>query len=52
MTAGLRQNADQLVAHFLRELRQVLLAQRFDVRWRMDPIQQAPWRTCCCLRRV
>jgi hypothetical protein len=52
MPAGLRQNADQFVANFLRELRQVLFAKRFDVGRRMDPIEQALWRSCCCFRRV
>ena len=45
MPAGLRQNFDEFIAHFLRELRKVFFAQRFDVRWRMDSIEQA-------LRRV
>ena len=31
MAAGLREDADQFVAHFLRELRQVLFAQRLDI---------------------
>ena len=50
MAAGLRQDFDQLVAHFLRELRQILFAQRFDVRRRMDAIEQPRWRRR--LRRV
>ena len=39
MAAGLRKNADQLVAHFLRELRQLLLLQRLDVRRRTNALQ-------------
>jgi hypothetical protein len=39
MTAGLGEHFDQLFAHFLGELRQVLLAQLLDVRRRTDSIQ-------------
>jgi hypothetical protein len=39
MTAGLGENFDQLIAHFLGELRKVLFAQRLDVAWRVDSIQ-------------
>ena len=31
MSASLRKDSDQLIAHFLRQLRQILFAQRFDV---------------------
>ena len=41
MSAGLRKNLDERFAHFLRELRQVLFAQRFDVRGRTDAIEQS-----------
>jgi hypothetical protein len=50
VAAGLRQDLYQLLAHFLRKLRQVLLAQRLYVRRRTDAIEQsggAGW-----LRRV
>src|SRR4029434_10205058 len=40
MTAGLREDLDQLIAHFLRELRKALLRQRFHDRRRMNPIEQ------------
>ena len=53
VSAGLRENPDQFVAYFLRELWQVLLAQSFYVRGRTDSIEQALWRGCRrCLRRV
>src|SRR5262249_36220424 len=32
--AGLRKNFDQLIAHFLSELRQILFTKRLDVGWR------------------
>ena len=41
MSPGLRKNFDQLIAHFLRELEQVLFAQRLDIRGRTDPVEQA-----------
>src|ERR1700731_88170 len=41
MTTSLRQNFDQLVTHFLSELRQILFAQRFDIRGRTYAIKQA-----------
>ena len=41
MAAGLREHFDQLIAHFLRELRKAFLRQRFHVRRRMNPIEQA-----------
>src|SRR6266478_5701274 len=44
MPACLRKDSDQLIAHFLRKLRQILFAQRFDVRGRTDPVEQALWR--------
>ena len=50
VAAGLRQDFYQLIAHFLCELRQILLVQSFYVRRRMDAIEQpdgARW-----LRRV
>ena len=40
MSAGLGENLDQLVAHFLRELRQILFPERFDVRRRTNSIEQ------------
>jgi hypothetical protein len=45
MPAGLRENFDQLIPHFLSELRQILFTKRFDVGWRTDSIKQT-------LRRV
>jgi hypothetical protein len=45
--ARLRENLDQLVAHFLSELRQILLTKRFDVGWRTDSVEQTLW----CARR-
>jgi hypothetical protein len=42
VAAGLRQDFYQFIAHFLCELRQILLAQSFYVRRRMDPVEQ-PW---------
>ena len=47
MPAGLRENLDQLIAHFLRELRQILFTKRFDVGWRTDSIEQTLRRVCC-----
>jgi hypothetical protein len=41
VTACLRKDFYQLVAHFLGELRQILFAQRFDIRGRANAIQQA-----------
>ena len=38
---GLRENFDQVVAYFLRKLRQILFAQCFNVGRRTDSIQQA-----------
>ena len=46
MSAGLRENLDQLIAHFLRELRQILFTKRFDVGWRTDSIEQTLRRVC------
>ena len=46
MPAGLGENLDQFIAHFLRELRQILFAKRFDVGWRMDSIEQTLRRVC------
>ena len=46
MPAGLRENFDQFVAYFLRELRQILFAKCFDVGWRMDSIEQTLRRVC------
>ena len=40
MAAGLREHLDQFIAHFLRELREAFLRQRFDVRRGMNPIEQ------------
>ena len=40
MPAGLRKDSDQFVAHFLRELRQVLFAQRLDVGRRSNAVEQ------------
>src|SRR4029453_741480 len=39
MSSGLRKNFDQLIAHFLRELGQVLFAQRLDIRRRTDRVE-------------
>jgi hypothetical protein len=39
VSPGLRKNFDQLIAHFLCELRKVLFTQCFDVRWRTDPVE-------------
>jgi hypothetical protein len=46
MPAGLRENFDQLIAHFLRELRQILFTKRFDVGRRTDSIEQTLRRVC------
>jgi hypothetical protein len=46
MPAGLRENLDQLIAHFLRELRQILFAKRFDIGRRTDSIEQTLRRVC------
>jgi hypothetical protein len=46
MSSGLRENLDQLIAYFLRELRQILFAKRFDVGWRTDSIEQTLRRVC------
>ena len=46
MAAGLGEDVDQLIAHFLRELRQILFAKRFDVGWRTDSIEQTLRRVC------
>ena len=46
MPAGLRENLDQLIAYFLRELRQILFTKRFDVGWRTDSIEQTLRRVC------
>ena len=40
MSAGLRQNIDELFAHLLRELRQLLFRDRFDVRGRTDSFEK------------
>ena len=40
MTAGLREHLDQLIAHFLRELRETFLRQRLHVGGRMNSIEQ------------
>jgi hypothetical protein len=50
VAAGLRQDFDQFIAHFLRELRQILLAQSFYVCGRMDAVEK-PWGACW-FRRV
>jgi hypothetical protein len=54
MSPGLRKDLDQLIAHFLRELGQILLAQRFDIRRRTDRVEQALGRSSRLgrLRRV
>jgi hypothetical protein len=39
MSTGLGKNFDQLIAHFLRELRQILLAKSLDVSRRADSIE-------------
>src|SRR5205823_14054954 len=41
MPACLRKYSDQLIAHFLRQLRQILFAQRFDIGRRANPVEQA-----------
>src|SRR6266496_1472249 len=46
VSSGLRKNFDQLIAHFLRELGQVLFAQRLDIRGRTDPIEQSRGLGC------
>ena len=50
--AGLRENFDQLIAHFLSELRQILFTKPFNVGWRTDSIEQTLRRVCRlgCLR--
>src|SRR6267154_56031 len=40
MPASLRKDSDQLIANFLRQLRQILFAQRFDIRGRQRPVAQ------------
>ena len=50
MAAGLREDLDQLIAHFLRELREALFRQRFHVGGRMNSIEQTR-RLQRCLRR-
>ncbi len=40
VTAGLREHLDQLVAHFLRELRETFLGQRFHVGRRLNSLEQ------------
>jgi hypothetical protein len=40
MAARLRENLNQHVAHFLRQLWQVLFAQRLDVRRRSNVVEQ------------
>ena len=40
MTAGLRKHFDQLVAHFLCELRQTFLGQRFHVGRRTNSLEE------------
>src|SRR5262249_18072830 len=47
MATGLRENFDQLIAHFLSELRQILFTKRSDVGWRTDSIEQTLRRVCC-----
>ena len=44
MPAGLGKDFDQFVAHLLRQLRQILFAQRFYISGRMDPFEQPRWR--------
>ena len=39
VAAGLGKDLDQFVAHFLRELRQILFLQRFHIRRRTDAIE-------------
>src|SRR5438477_11729320 len=46
MSSRLGKDLDQLIAHFLRELRQILFAQCLDVRWRADPVEQTLWGDC------
>src|SRR6476661_2684856 len=46
MPAGLGEDLDQLIAYFLRELRQILFTKRFDVGWRTDSIEQTFRRFC------
>ena len=46
MSARLREDFDQLIAHFLCELRQILFTKRFDVGWRTDSIEQTLRRVC------
>jgi hypothetical protein len=46
MAAGLRENFDQLIAHFLSELWQILFTKRSDICWRTDSIEQTLWRVC------
>ena len=40
MAARLRENFDQLLAHFLSELRQILLLNRLHIRWSANAIEQ------------
>jgi hypothetical protein len=47
MATGLRENFDQLIAHFLSELRQILFTKRSDVGWGTDSIEQTLRRVCC-----
>src|SRR5439155_19790543 len=47
MSTGLGKNFDQLIAHVLRELRQILLAKSLDVSRRADSIEWTLGRGCC-----
>ncbi len=46
VAARLGENVDQLVPHFLRELRQIVFLQRFDVRRRTNALQHR-WASGC-----
>jgi hypothetical protein len=41
MTSGLRQDFNKLITHFVRELREILFAERFDIGGRTDSVEQA-----------
>jgi len=46
MTSGLRQDFDELITHFVRELREILFAERFYIGGRTDSVELAR-RRCC-----
>ena len=46
MSSSLGKDFDQFIAHFLCKLRQLLFAQRFDICWRTDAVEQARGRGC------